>query len=311
MRNGRVRDLEDLRALQVVADSSSVTLGAKRLGASKASVSRRLANLEATLGVRLLVRTTQGVGLSEAGAGFLERARQILADVDEAVDEAAGATGALAGRVRLSAPAAFGKALLMPALASLMDRHPRLEIDLHLDDARVDLLRDGFDLALRLGTLEASELVARRIAPMSRVVVCSPGYAEARGVPQVPADIAEHAVLLYANRGPAEIWRFGDGAGGFSPVRPQARFRVNSADLLRQCAEHGFGLTVLPLFVAAPALARGTLTRVLGEFTLPGGALQAVLPPGRRTPARVRATLDHLAAAFGPQAWWEEPPSPS
>ena len=306
MRNTRLRDMEDLRAFQAVAEASSVTGGAKRLGASKASISRRIAALEAALGARLLTRTTQGVSLSEAGATFLERSRQILADLDAAADEAAGVTGAIAGRVRLSAPVAFGEALLMPALADLMRRHPRLEIDLHLDDARTDIIRDGFDLALRLGVLEPSDLVARRIAPMSRVVVCSPGYAAANGVPHAPADIAGHAVLLYANRGPGEVWRFGDKAGGFLPVRARTRLRVNNAALLRQGAEAGLGLAILPLFVAATAIAGGTLLRVLEGHALPEGALHAVLPPGRRTPARVRVVVEHLAAAFGPQAWWED-----
>ncbi|MBC7800315.1 MAG: LysR family transcriptional regulator [Gemmatimonadaceae bacterium] len=246
-----MRDVEDLRAFQAVAETCSVTQGAKRLGASKASVSRRVAALEAVLGARLLIRTSQGVSLSDVGATFLERTRQILADLDDAADEAAGVTGAVSGRLRLAAPTAFGEAVLMPVLADLMHRHPRLEIDLHLDDARIDLVRDGFDVALRLGILDSSDLVARRIAPMSRVVVCSPGYAGAHGIPHLPADIAGHAVLLYANRGPGEVWRFRDRTGEFMPVRPRTRLRVNNATALRQGAEAGLGLAILPLFVAA------------------------------------------------------------
>ena len=309
MRNtvpARLRDLDGLRAFVEVAEAASFTRAAGRLGSSKAMTSRRVAALEAALGTPLLARNTHGVSLIEAGQHFLVGARRLLADLDEAVDGVAGEAGEVRGLVRLAAPVGFGSGSLMSALAEILAAHPRLQLDVRLDDRRVDLVRDGFDIAIRAGALDDSSLVGRRLAPMRRAVVCSPDYARRRGVPATPEEIESHGheVLVYANRTQGDVWRFRAGEGGeWRSVRGRARFRTDSAILLREAAIRGAGLAVLPAFVAAPALARGELIEVLREHALPEGGIHALLPAGRRVTARVRLVVDLLAERFAGETW--------
>ena len=294
-------DLLDMLALVRVAEAGSFAGAAARMGLAKSIVSRRVARLEAGLGAKLLTRGAGGAQLTATGEEYRRRAAAILADLEAAREAVAHAASGLAGPIRLTAPLSFGTLHLAPALADFAAGHPGIELDILLDDAAVDLVGGGFDLAVRIGNLPDSSLVARRIAPVRSALLASPAYLAARSEPRVPRDVAGHDVLLYAN---AERWRFRV-AGRWEQVRGKVRMRANNGALLCQAAAAGLGLVALPTFIAAPAIAGGALVPLLPDHPLEEAGLHAVMPPGRAVPARVRALVDALAARFGPEPSWD------
>lgn len=293
-------DLVDVLAFVRVVETGSFARAAERMGLSKPVLSRRVARLEERLGARLLTRTARGAQPTDIGAAYHARAQAILADLDAAGEVVAAAVTQIAGPIRLSAPLSFGIAHLAPALADFAKLHPAVELDIEFEDRNVDLVGGGYDLAVRIGRLADSALVARRIAPVRKAVVASPLYLEAHGRPHRPADLAAHAILLYGN----EQWRFRVG-GRWEPVRVQARMRTNNGEMLRIAAQAGLGICMLPSFIAAPAIEDGSVEPILRDFPLEEGALHAVMPPGRAATARVRALVDFLVARFGPEPSWD------
>jgi DNA-binding transcriptional LysR family regulator len=293
-------DLLDVLAFVRVAETGAFSRAAERMGMSKSILSRRVARLEQQLGARLLTRTAQGAQPTDVGQAYFERASNILADLEAAEEVVAEAVTQVAGPVRLSAPLSFGVQHLAPALAEFAQVHPRVELDISFDDRPVDLVAGGFDLAVRIGSLKDSSLIARRIAPVRKVPVASPAYLAARGRPERPRDLADHDILLYAN----EQWRFRVG-GKWDYVRGRPRLRADNGEMLRAAAEAGLGICILPSFIAAPSFERGTLEPVLRDFPMEEGALHAVMPPGRATTARVRALVEFLAGRFGPEPEWD------
>jgi len=210
----------------------------------------------------------------------------------------------IAGPLRIAGPLSFGTLHLAPALADFAAAHPRVELDVAFDDRTIDLVGGGFDLAVRLGNLADSTLIARKLAPLRRALVASPSFLAAHGVPQHPRDLAGWPALTYANSGAPEAWRFRVG-DRWESVRLASRLRADNGDMLRAAAVAGLGLTVLPTFIASPALASGALEIVLPGFPLEEGGVYAVLPAGRTATARVRALIDFLAARFGPEPNWD------
>ncbi|HEY0130464.1 MAG TPA: LysR family transcriptional regulator [Allosphingosinicella sp.] len=293
-------DLLDVLAFVRVVETGAFSRAGERMGMSKSILSRRVARLEEQLGARLLTRTAQGAQPTEVGQAYFERASNILADLEAAEEVVAEAVTQVAGPVRLSAPLSFGVQHLAPALAEFAQLNPRVELDISFDDRSVDLAAGGFDLAVRIGSLKDSSLVARRIAPVRKVATASPAYLDARGRPQHPRDLAGHDILLYAN----EQWRFRVG-GKWEYVRGRPRLRADNGEMLRAAAEAGLGICILPSFIAAPGFERGTLEPVLRGFPMEEGALHAVMPPGRATTARVRALVDFLVERFGPEPEWD------
>lgn len=294
-------DLLDMLAFVRVAEAGSFAGAAARMGLAKSIISRRVARLEESLGAKLLARTAAGAQLTATGEEYHRRATAILADLEAAREAVAHAASGLAGPIRLTAPLSFGTLHLAPALADFASRHPAIELDILLDDAAVDLVGGGFDLAIRIGNLPDSSLVARRIAPVRRVLLASPAYLMARGEPCVPRHIGGHDVLVYAN---AERWRFRVG-GRWEHVRGMPRMRANNGDLLCTAAAAGLGLVILPSFIAATAIESDALVPLLSDFPIEEAGLHAVMPPGHAVPARVRALVDHLAARFGPEPSWD------
>lgn len=293
-------DLLDVLAFVRVAESGAFSRAAERMGMSKSILSRRVARLEAQLGARLLTRTAQGAQPTDVGQAYFERASNILADLEAAEEVVAEAVTQVAGPIRLSAPLSFGVEHLAPALAEFAEANPRVELDISFDDRPVDLAGGGFDLAVRIGALRDSSLVARRIAPVRKVAAASPLYLGARGRPKHPSDLAGHDILLYAN----EQWRFRvEGKWHYARGRP--RLRADNGEMLRAAAEAGLGICILPSFIAAPAFERGTLEPLLRDFPLEEGGLHALMPPGRATTARVRALVDFLVERFGPEPSWD------
>jgi len=293
-------DLLDVLAFVRVVETGAFSRAAERMGMAKSILSRRVARLEKQLGARLLTRSAQGAQPTDVGQAYYERAANVLAELEAAEEVVAEAVTQIAGPIRLSAPLSFGIQHLAPALAEFAAEHPRVELDISLDDRTVDLIAGGYDLAIRIGSLKDSSLVARRIAPVRKVAAASPFYLEERGRPEHPRDLADHDILLYGN----EQWRFRVG-DRWEHVRGRPRLRADNGEMLRAAAVAGLGICILPSFIAAPAFEAGQLEPVLTGYPLEEGGLHAVMPPGRATTARVRALVDFLAARFGPEPAWD------
>lgn len=296
----RSTDLVDVLAFARVVETGSFARAAERMGLSKPVISRRIARLEEQLGARLLTRGARGAQPTDIGQAYYARAANILVELEAAAEVVAEAVTQVAGPIRLTAPLSFGVAHVAPALADFARAYPRVELDIEFEDRNVDLAAGGYDLAIRIGQLADSALIARRIAPVRKAVIASPAYLEAHGRPARPADLADHAILLYAN----ESWRFRVGAR-WETVRVTPAMRSNNGDMLLTAARAGLGLCMLPNFIAAPAFADGGVVPVLRDFPTEEGALHAVMPPGRATTARVRALVDFLVERFGPEPAWD------
>lgn len=293
-------DLVDVLSFVRVAETGSFARAAERMGLSKPVLSRRVARLEEQLGARLLTRTARGAQPTDIGLAYYARAANILAELEAAEEVVAESVTQIAGPVRITAPLSFGIRHLAAALSDFAAAHPKIELDITFEDKTVDLAEGGFDLAVRIGSLRDSSLIARRIAPMRKVVVASPDYLARRGRPETPADVSNHDVLLYAY----EQWRFRVGSR-WETVRVSPVMRSNNGDMLLAAANAGLGLVMLPSFIAAAGLEAGTIEPLLLDYPLEEGALHAVMPPGRATTARVRALVDFLVQRFGPEPSWD------
>jgi DNA-binding transcriptional LysR family regulator len=296
-------DPADLEAFVQTAALGGFSRAATRLGISKSMVTRRIARLEAEFGVRLLSRTTRGVSLTEAGTELEGRARRILAEIEEAREAVSGRLGEITGTLRLAAPLSFGIAHLAASLAEFAQAHPRLRLDVHYSDRFVDLIADGFDAAVRIGTLADSSLVARTIAPVRMLPVASPTYLLRKGEPKTPSDLVDHDALIYSGAVDSEVWRFRSGRR-FLSVRVPSRMRADNGEALCEAAVAGLGIAALPTFLLSAAIERGALVPLLADHAMPEGGLHVVRPPGE-PPAKVRALTDFLAARFGPEPYWD------
>jgi len=293
-------DIVDVLSFVRVAETGSFARAAERMGLSKPVLSRRVARLEEQLGARLLTRTARGAQPTEIGQAYYARAANILAELDAAEEVVAEAVTQIAGPIRVTAPLTFGVAHLAPALADFAKTHPRVELDVEFEDRTVDLAGGGYDMAVRIGRLQDSSLIARRIAPVRKHVIGSPAYFEAHGRPERPADLGNHHILLYAH----EQWRF-QVNGRWENVRAAPVMRSNNGEMLLAAVEAGLGLAMMPSFIAAPALERRAVEPVLLDYPAEEGALHAVMPPGRAVTARVRALVDFLVDRFGPEPSWD------
>lgn len=297
-------DLLDVLAFVRVVETGAFARAADRMGISKSILSRRVARLEEGLGAKLLTRTAQGAQPTDIGQAFFERAANILIELEAAQEIVAEQVTQVAGPVRLSAPLSFGTQYLAPALADFAKLHPKVELDVSLEDKTVDLVGGGYDLAVRIGNLQDSALVARRIAPVRAVVLASPEYLAERGRPAHPRDLNDHDLLTYANAPSGQQWRFKVG-GKVEFVRGRTRLRADNGEMLREAACAGLGVVILPTFIASGAINTGKLEVILGDFPLPENGLHVVMPPGRATTARVRALVEFLAERFGPEPDWD------
>ena len=297
-------DLVDVLAFVRVVETGAFARAAERMGISKSILSRRVARLEEQLGARLLTRSAQGAQPTDIGQAYYARASNILVDLEAAREVVAEAVTQVAGTIRMSAPLSFGSQHLAPALADFARLHPKVELDVSLDDRTIDLVGGGYDLAVRIGKLPDSALIARRIAPVRAAVLASPDYLAERGRPEAPRDLNDHDLLLYANSGRGNQWRFKVN-GRWEYVHGHIRFRADNGELLREAACAGLGIVILPSFIAAPAIESGALEVLLRDYPLDENGLHVVMPPGRATTARVRALVDFLAARFGPEPDWD------
>jgi len=297
-------DLLDVLAFVRVVETGAFARAAERMGIAKSILSRRVARLEEQLGARLLTRSAQGAVPTNIGQAYFERAANIIAELEAAQEIVAEAVTQVAGPVRLSAPLSFGTQYLAPVLSEFARLNPKVELDIAFEDRKVDLISGGYDLAIRIGQLANSSLMARRIAPVRAAVLASPDYLERRGRPLHPADLGEHDLLFYANSGTAQQWRFRVDEA-WETVRGNSRLRADNGEMLREAACAGLGIVILPTFIAAPAIETRRLEVLLRDFPLEENGLYVVMPPGRASTARVRALVDHLVTAFGPEPVWD------
>lgn len=290
--------LHDLSLFVRVAETGSFSRAARETGLAQPTVSRIVAALEARLGVRLMVRTTRAVTLTEAGSVLLERARAVLAEV-EAMEGAVRGGDTLLGVLRVAVPVTFGAGMIVPRLGPFLAAHPGLRLELMMADRVVDLVAEGVDLAIRLGRLHESGLVARRLGASPRRLLASPGYLARRGMPQVAADLGAHDVIF--NRPPGtDVWTLRDPAGAEVSVRLTARLIATAVEGAVAAARAGLGIALLSDFASGEAQAGGALVPVLGDHALAPVEVHALIAAGRRPPAKVRAFLDHLARTLGP-----------
>lgn len=285
-------DIEELRTFVEVADAGGVSAAALRLGVSKSIVSRRLARIEAELGVLLLARSTRGAALTEAGATFREHAARMCAEMDAARETILPA-GELRGRLRIAASLSFGPTHFAPVLADMARRHPSLHIHTSYADRFVDIISEGFDCAIRVGHLPDSNLIARRVGPIYGKLVATPEYIETYGAPQAPADIASHEAIMQGT----ETWQFMDGAS-VVPVRPQGRFKADNGTALVAAALASLGIAYLPDALIQEHLVSGALVPVMTRYPIREAGIFVIRPPGQHPSRKVRVLTEMLIECF-------------
>jgi DNA-binding transcriptional LysR family regulator len=285
-------DTEDLATFVEVADAGGVLAAARRLGVSKSIVSRRLVRLEAELGVQLLVRTTRGAALTEAGATFRDHADRVSTEIDLARETILPA-GDLRGRLRVAAPLSFGATQFAPVLADMARRHPRLQIHSSYSDRFVDLIAEGFDCAIRLGFLQDSNLIAKRVGPIYGKLVASPDYIEAHGSPETPEELVDHEALMQGT----ESWRFTDG-DKIVTVQPHGRFKADNGVALIAAAAAGLGIAWLPDCLTYEYVASGALVPIMTRYPTPPAAAYVIRPPGKHPARKVRILTELLTEYF-------------
>ena len=292
----------DLDVFAHVVTAKSMSAAGRQLKLSPAVISKRIRRLEERLGVRLLQRTTRQLSLTEAGQGFYERVVSILSSIEDAEAWVASGTGQARGTLRVSAPTSFGRMHIAPHLKPFLDANPLVGVDLILTDAFVDIIGEGFDLAVRIADLQDSSLVAKRLAPNHRVLCASPGYLAARGVPDSIEALARHTLIAHN----ADQWRL-DGPSGPVNVRVGGPLRTNSSEVVREALLAGLGIALRSTWDVGPELKSGALLRVLPEYSVGKRvAVHAVYPSRRHMEQKVRVFVDYLAELYGATPYWDE-----
>jgi DNA-binding transcriptional LysR family regulator len=302
----RLPDLEGWAIFAAVAEHRSFSGAADGIGLSKATVSKAITRLEADIGQSLFHRTSRRLALTEAGKPLAEHAARILAEARAAEEAARDAASRPTGRVRLATPMSFGISNVAPLLATFLAAHPGVEIDLHCSDARIDIVAEGFDVALRIGDLPDSSLRARRLCTIATHLVAAPAYLAEHGTPAHPSDLAHHCILGYSNvLGP---WRFQHDDGSDIAIKPRGPLTANSGEALLPTLTAGLGVARLPGFIIGPYLASGAVVELLPEWAPDPIGLHILTPPSPLRPARVEALIAYLSAHLrDPCAGHDEP----
>jgi DNA-binding transcriptional LysR family regulator len=297
--------LEGYATFTAVVEYGGFSAAADRLGVSKSAVSKQVSRLEERLGARLLNRTTRRLALTEAGQAFHHHALRILAEAEEAELAVGQLHASPRGLLRVSAPMSFGVKHLGPVLCPFLQRYPDLTLEVAYDDRLVDMVAEGFDVAVRIARLADSSMIARKLAPCRRVAVASPDYVARKGMPLHPADLADHDVLLYTLQASVNTWNLVHKDGSRADISLSGRLRANNGDALREATVAGLGIILTPTFIVGEELASGRLVRVLPDWEGDEIHVYAVYPPGRHLSVKVRAFVDFLAATFGPTPYWD------
>ncbi len=296
--------LEDMSAFVRIIESGSISLAANQLGVAKSAVSRRLAELEERLGVQLLQRTTRQSSLTEAGRSYYQRALQILADVSELNAATSNTKTQLEGVMKIAVPLTFGLQQLAPAINAFAMAHPGLVIHLDFSDRKVDIVEEGFDLAVRIAELQDSTHIARRLAPIQIILCASPAYLEQHGTPEKPQDLKAHRTLQYTLM-PRSSWKLISPDGKQVTVAIRENMGANNGEFLREAAVSGQGLVRLPTFIVWQEIEKGELVRVMADYTIPPLNAYAIYPQTRHLSHRVRALIDFLVKRFEGEPYWD------
>jgi DNA-binding transcriptional LysR family regulator len=299
-----------MQAFVRVVEVGSFVRAAERLNWSTSSLSRLIAELEEHLGARLLQRTTRRLSLTESGQAFYERAVQLLNDLGEAEALAGQTVAAPRGTIRLTCSFNVANHRLAPAIASFVARYPQVRFDVTVSDRIVDLVEEGFDLAIRIGRVGSDQLVARKLGQTMLIACAAPAYIERRGAPTAPADLAAHETLTYAYA-PSASWQFFDADGALQEVRVGGSLHANTGDLLIAAAVAGLGVVYEPDFMVGPALASGQLVRLMPAYHGRRTDMWAVYPSRRHLSVKVRLFVDHIAAYFRQPVEQEPAPAPT
>ncbi len=296
---------EDLRAFVQTVESGNLTRAAETLQVATSAVSRRIKDLEGRLGTQLLQRTTRQMRLTAAGETFHARAIAILQALEEAETEAGCQSRTLTGPLRIAAPLSFGQSHLGPVLADFAAAHPGLELDVDFSDRLVDLVAEGHDLAVRIGNLRDSSLIARKLLDVRTVVAAAPAFWDRHGMPTRPEDLGELPALCYTGSERVDSWRYTapDGSSGAVPMK--VSMRSTYGDFLRDAAIAGLGVVMQPSFILHEAVSAGLLVPALTDFGWPSVTIHVVYPQTRHLSARARAFIDLLRARLGSRPDWE------
>ena len=283
--------LHEMEVFAAVADAGSFAQAGVRLGISPPAVTRAVSSLEERLGARLFNRTTRSLSLTEAGARFLESAKRLLAEIDAAERETVGESAMPTGHLAVTAPVTFGRWALAPVVSAFLGLNPRVTVSLMLIDRVVNLVEEGIDVAVRIGQLPDSNLVARRVGEVQRILVASPDYLTRRGDPASPSDLKLHSIIAFTGLKPSREWRFVDGTTR-AHVALQPRLEINDAIAAISAAEAGEGITIGLSYMVAEKIAEGRLMPVLGRYSPPPVPVQLVYPQSRLVAPKVRAFVD-------------------
>lgn len=293
----------DLEIFARIVTAGNMSAAGRDMGLSPAVVSKRISHLEDRLGARLFQRTTRQLTLTEAGQGFYERIVDILTGIEEAEAFVTRRNSVPQGTLKVTAPTAFGRMHIAPNLGKFLNQYPDLRFDLDLSDTFVDIVGEGFDLAIRIAELEDSSLVARKLAPNHRVICAAPAYLEQAGEPQGLADLAKHNCLAPAAQ---EMWRL-EGPEGPTSIRIAGNIRTNSTEVVREAVLVGVGIALRSTWDVGAELKSGRLKVILPQYRQsPRVAVYAVYPCREHVPAKLRVFVDFLASMFGPEPYWDK-----
>lgn len=296
--------LTSMKVFAAVVDQGSFAGAADRLDISRAMASKYVAHLEEHLGTRLLQRTTRKLTLTETGSVYYERCAQILADVAAAEEGAAHLTEAPRGTLRLTVPVSFGLLHMGPLISDYLKRYPDVRIDVLLVDRRVDLIEEGLDLAVRIGTLAESELIAKRLGSDRLVIAAAPDYLERHGTPAVPADLAGHNCLTYSYATAGDEWRMTGKDGARHMVKVSGSLRASNGDMAKLAALEGVGMIRQPMFLIGSEVHAGRLVEVLADYHSDELGIYAVYPSRKHLSAKVRTFVDFLTESFALKSAW-------
>ncbi|MBD3619082.1 MAG: LysR family transcriptional regulator [Chromatiales bacterium] len=297
--------LSDVAVFVQVVDSQSFTAAADKLGLSKSVVSKYVTRLEDRLGARLLNRTTRRLSLTEVGRAFYDRSREGLREIEAAEQEVSRLQAEPRGVLRINSPMSFGILHIAPALAEFQARYPELHVDMSLDDRRLDLVEEGFDVAIRIGDLPDSSLVARRLGDCRHVVCGAPGYFERHGTPRTPEELRNHRTLSFRYHDSPSEWRFLTPEGGYESVGIDSAIQLNNSLAIREAVLHEAGIALTPTFVVGEDIQQGRLRAILHDYRAMELSIYALYPQRRHLSPKVRAFIEFMSERVHTPAYWE------
>jgi DNA-binding transcriptional LysR family regulator len=296
----------DIEAFTAVVEAGTFSAAGERLGIAKSVISRRISQLERRLGSRLLHRTTRQLALTDSGKNFYQRAVQILAELDDAEQSVTEETLELRGSLKLAAPLTFGLMHMSNAIAEFLTIHPAIVLNLDLNDRNINLVEEGFDMAVRIGELEDSTLVSKRLGTSHNVTCASQSYLDTHGEPTHPDELHQHIGLQYSNIPYKQQWRYEAPGGKTIHAQPHIRVRANNGESLAAAACAGLGITTGPTFILGSYIKEGSLMTILNEYQRTSAGIYAVYPPGRLIPRRIQVFSDFLAERYGDNPYWDD-----